>query len=71
MLDIIDAIAREHDVAVFRRFEIMRSWHLDRGIAFDQMISNFDNNWLHQNDWSYNCIVQAFCEGLAEAAVPD
>jgi hypothetical protein len=43
----------------------------DRGIPFDQMIGNFDGNWLHQNDWSYNCIAQALCDGLAEAAVPD
>jgi hypothetical protein len=43
-------LAAEHDVALFRRFEIMRFWHVDRGIPFDQMISNFDGNWLHQND---------------------
>jgi hypothetical protein len=34
--------------------------HVDRGIPFDQTISNFDGNWLHQNDWSYNCIAPAF-----------
>jgi hypothetical protein len=71
MLEIIETIAAEHDVALFRRFEIMRHWHVDRGIPFDQTISNFDGNWLHQNDWSYNCIAQALCDGLAEAAVPD
>ena len=69
MLRIIATIAAEHDVALFRRFEIMRYWHVNRGIPIDQMISNFDGNWLHQNDWSYNCIAQALCEGLAEAAV--
>jgi acyl-CoA thioesterase I len=31
------------------------------------MISNFDGNWLHQNDWSYNCIAQALCDGLIGA----
>ena len=71
MLRIIEAIAVEHDVALFRRFEIMRYWHVTRGIPIDQMISNFDGNWLHQNDWSYNCIAQALCDGLVEAAVPD
>jgi hypothetical protein len=55
MLRIIDVIAAVHDVALFRSFEIMRFWHVDRGIPFDQMISNFDGNWLHQNDWSYDC----------------
>jgi lysophospholipase L1-like esterase len=66
MLHIIDMIAAEHEIALFRRFEIMRSWHIDRDIPIDQMISNFDGNWLHQNDWSYNCIAQALCDGLAE-----
>jgi lysophospholipase L1-like esterase len=69
MLRIIATIAADHDVALFRRFEIMRYWHVSRGIPIDQMISNFDGNWLHQNNWSYNCIAQALCEGLAEAAV--
>lgn len=71
MLRIINMISTEHDVALFRRFEIMRHWHVDRGIPFDQMIGNFDGNWLHQNDWSYNCIAQALCDGLAEAVAPD
>jgi acyl-CoA thioesterase I len=69
MLRVIDMLAVEHDVALFRRFEIMRYWHVERGIPIDQMISNFDGNWLHQNDWSYNCIAQALCDGLAEAAI--
>jgi hypothetical protein len=43
MLEIIEMIATEHDVASFRRFAIMRHWHVDRGIPFDQMISNFDH----------------------------
>jgi lysophospholipase L1-like esterase len=67
MLDIIAAIAKDSETALFRRFEIMRYWHVDRGIQFDQMISNFDGNWLHQNDWSYNCIAAALCDGLLEA----
>jgi acyl-CoA thioesterase I len=71
MLEIIEMIAAEHDIALFRRFEIMRHWHVDRGIPFDRMISNFDGNWLHQNDWSYNCIAQALCDGLMEAIAPD
>jgi hypothetical protein len=71
MLEIIKIIAAEHDIALFRRFEIMRHWHVDRGIPFDRMISNFDGNWLHQNDWSYNCIAQALFDGLMEATAPD
>ena len=67
MLDIIAAISRDSGIALFRRFEIMRYWHVERCIPFEQMISNFDGNWLHQNDWSYNCIAAALCDGLLEA----
>jgi acyl-CoA thioesterase-1 len=67
MLDIIGTIATDSKIALFRRFEIMRSWHVEGGIGFDQMISNFDGNWLHQNDWSYNCIALALSHGLIEA----
>jgi acyl-CoA thioesterase I len=67
MLDIIADIGKDTGTALFRRFEIMRCWDVGRGIPFDQMISNFDGNWLHQNDWSYNCIAEALCDSLLEA----
>jgi acyl-CoA thioesterase I len=71
MLDIIARIAADSELALFRRFEIMRHWHVVDGIPFDQTISNFDGNWLHQNDWSYNCIAEALCDGIVEAASND
>jgi lysophospholipase L1-like esterase len=67
MQDIIARIAADARIPLFRRFEIMRYWHVTGGVPFDQMISNFDGNWLHQNDWSYNCIAQALCDGIVEA----
>jgi lysophospholipase L1-like esterase len=71
MLDIIAKIAAEARLALFRRFDIMRYWHVTGGVPLDQMISNFDGNWLHQNDWSYNCVAEALCEGIAEAVGSD
>jgi hypothetical protein len=68
MLDIIAAIAKDTGTALFRRFEIMHYWHVERDIPLEQLISNFDGNWLHQNDWSYNCIAAALRDGLLEAA---
>jgi acyl-CoA thioesterase I len=67
MLGILEAVAAEHDVSLFRRFEIMRYWHVQRGIPLKQMISNKDGNWLHQNDWSYDCLAQALCDGICDA----
>ncbi|RXH28944.1 hypothetical protein XH99_14170 [Bradyrhizobium nanningense] len=69
MLDIIAEIAADRRCALFRRFEIMRHWHDNGGVPFDQMISSFDGNWLHQNDWSYNCIAEALGDGIADAVV--
>lgn len=67
MLDMIEKVAADAQLGLFRRFEIMRYWHVTGGVPLDQMISNFDGNWLHQNDWSYNCVAQALCDGIAEA----
>jgi acyl-CoA thioesterase I len=67
MLKIIAAAASTWRVGLFDRFGIMKLWHEKQGVPFDQMISNFDGNWLHQNDWSYNCIAQALCNGIVYA----
>jgi lysophospholipase L1-like esterase len=67
MLGIIETIAKNSSVAHFRRFEIMKHWHLSNGISFGQMISDADGNWLHQNAWSYDCIAKALCASLVEA----
>jgi hypothetical protein len=68
MLDYIADVAATSKVALFRRFEIMKHWHTEGNVSFAQMISNFDGNWLHQNDWSYNCIAEALCDSIVEAA---
>jgi len=65
------AFASDSGIALFRRFEIMRYWRVTGGVTFEQMISNFDGNWLHQNDWSYNCIAQALCDGIVEAVATE
>jgi hypothetical protein len=67
MLDLIAVAAARSSIALFRRFEIMKHWHTVGRVSFDQMISNFDGNWLHQNDWSYNCIAEALCDAIVDA----
>jgi hypothetical protein len=59
MLDLIATAAGKLNVGLFRRFEIMKYWHTVGQVSFEQIISNFDANWLHQNDWSYDCIAKA------------
>lgn len=68
MLQLIAAAALRSNVSLFSRFEIMRNWHTVGQVPFSQMISNFDGNWLHQNDWSYSCVAQALCDAIVEGA---
>ena len=67
MLKLIAAAAKESQVSVFNRYEIMKYWNKAASIPFDQMICNFDGNMLHQNDWSYNCIAEALADSIVEA----
>jgi hypothetical protein len=68
MVSFIDDAARALDVNVFKRFALMRYWVEELNISTDQMISNFDGNQLHQNDWSYNCVAHALADAALEAA---
>src|SRR5262249_355835 len=70
MVEMIAAAAEEAKVNVFRRFALMRRWNVDDAVPFDQMISNFDGNELHQNDWSYGWVGRAFAEGISRGAIP-
>jgi hypothetical protein len=63
---IADATAKAN-VNVFRRFALMRHWNIDKQIPFERMISNFDGNELHQNDWSYNCVAEALAVAITGA----
>ena len=67
MLNLIADAAARSGSGLFRRFEIMKFWHQVGHVPFEYMISNADGNWLHQNDWSYNCIAQALCNGIVDA----
>jgi hypothetical protein len=70
MLALIADAAAKSGVGLFDRFQIMKFWHQRCGVPFEHMISNSDGNWLHQNDWSYNCIAQALCKGIVGAVTP-
>jgi hypothetical protein len=69
VLEIIEVIAAEHDIALFRRFEIMRHWHVDRGIRFDRMISNFDGN--STKPTGATTASRTLFDGLMKASAPD
>jgi len=69
MVSWLAAAAKESGAILFRRFALMRHWHVHDGISFDQMINNFDENQPHQNAWSYHCMAEALTEAIANCAV--
>lgn len=54
-------------VSVFRRWALMRHWHVHDGIAFERMLDPTDGDKLHQNDWSTQRISAALCEAISKA----
>lgn len=65
MVDLIDIAAKESNVAVFRRFSIMRHWRETKNMPFDAFLSPDE---LHMNDWSYACVAKLLAGSIAEAA---
>lgn len=65
MLGLIASTATEENIALFRRYDIMRHWRDQLGMPFDAFLSP---DGLHMNDWSYACVAQALANAIVEAA---
>lgn len=65
MVELIAATAKQEDVDLFPRFDVMKRWRLVDHIAFETFISP---DGLHMNDWSYACMAKALAVAIAEAA---
>jgi lysophospholipase L1-like esterase len=65
MVDQIALAAREENVDLFRRFDIMRDWYEHQHESFDVFISR---DGLHMNDWGYACWAKLLAAGIAQAA---
>ena len=61
----IAATAKQEDVDLFRRFEVMKRWREDDHMAFESFVSP---DGLHMNDWSYACMAKGLSVAIAEAA---
>jgi hypothetical protein len=62
------AAAEEANVNVFRRWALMRHWHVQNNIAFDRMFDPTDPDRLHQSDWSTQRLAQALRDAMTRAA---
>jgi acyl-CoA thioesterase-1 len=65
MVDLIAATAKEQDVDLFRRFEVMKRWYVEDHMKFETFVSP---DGLHMNDWSYACFAKGLGLAIAEAA---
>jgi len=65
MVALIDATAKELNVAVFRRFSVMRRWHDENRLPFETFVTA---DGLHLNDWGYACWAKSLSVAIADAA---
>jgi len=65
MVELIASAAKQEDVDLFPRFDVMRRWHEVDRIAFKMFVSP---DGLHMNDWSYGCFAKGLGVAIAEAA---
>ena len=65
MVELISATAKQEDVDLFRRYEVMKRWHKVDRLGFDKIVAP---DGLHLNDWSYACMAKGLGLAIAEAA---
>lgn len=67
----IRGIAKAAKVNVFQRWALMRHWHVQNGVSFDQLLDPTDRpDMLHQSDWSTLQVSKALCQAIADAVPP-
>ena len=67
IVDSISAVAHDMNVAVFRRFAVMRYLISSGQYKMEDIISS---DGLHMNDVSYSCIARLLADSIAAAATP-
>lgn len=65
MVQLIAMTAKQEDVDLFRRFDMMQRWREVDHLPFETFVSA---DGLHMNDWSYACFAKGLGLAIAEAA---
>jgi acyl-CoA thioesterase I len=65
MVEQIALAAKEENVDLFRRFDVMHNWHDVQHLGFDVFVSP---DRLHMNDWGYACWAKLIGAAIADAA---
>jgi acyl-CoA thioesterase I len=67
MVDQIALTAKDENIDLFRRFDVMRDWYSSQHLSFEVFVSH---DGLHMNDWGYACWAKLLAASIAEAANP-
>jgi lysophospholipase L1-like esterase len=65
MVELISVTAKQEDVDLFRRFDVMKRWNVVDHMPFEAFTSP---DGLHLNDWSYACMAKGLGMVISEAA---
>ncbi len=64
MVELIATTAKNEDVDLFPRFDLMKRWYDVDRMKFESFVSP---DGLHMNDWSYGCLAKALSVAISEA----
>jgi lysophospholipase L1-like esterase len=64
MVSLIGRAARAMKVGVFPRFEVMKEWHTEQALPFDDFVIK---DGLHMNDWGYACFAQLLGDSIIQS----
>ena len=65
MVELIAMTAKQEDVDLFPRYDLMQRWYKADHLSFKAFVSA---DGLHMNDWSYACLANGLGTAIAEAA---
>ncbi len=65
MVQLIAVTAKQEEIDLYPRFNVMRRWHDSEHLDFKAFVSA---DGLHMNDWSYACLAKSLGLAIAEAA---
>ena len=68
MVALIAGAAKKAEVDVFRRWALMRHWHVHNNISFERMLDQSDGDKLHQSDCSTLRFSRALSDAIREKA---
>jgi hypothetical protein len=68
MVSLIADAANRAEVNLFRRWALMRHWHVQNNVGLDQLFDPTDSqDRLHQSDWSTLGVSKALCDAITKA----